>query len=520
MTVALYCRISADKSGKREGVKAQETWGRAYAAKHWPGEPVQVFSDNNISAAGDDHRPRYEALRAAVQAGQITYIWTVEQARLERRKAEWFELAAELIVAGIDEVHTRRDGLIILDDLGSDVRAIVNARYVAEIKRKTRDKHEVIAAAGRPSGGTVFGYRPGVDDQGRKSILVEPAEAEALRWAADAVLSGQSLTSIARELTRRGFVGRRGKQIRLPVQVKAMLTNPTVAGLRTHHGNLSQGVWEPILPEQTWRQVRSRLTAPRKVTNPAGDCRVISQAKFTNRAVRRYLLTGGLARCGVCGAAMIGCMQHRPATSRRPKHSLPYLVCPPKNRANSEGRGCVGIMMEPTEELVVGMLLTELDTPAFRAALAAEADEHAGRRAALDRDLEEIAEQRTELAAMWARKELGTADWGAARGALDDREALLFTEKNALPPAPAKGEFDEDLASKWFDGMTLHQQREELRRRVREVVVGRGKPGATAFDDSRVSVRPVVDLPLFGAEFDYQSSVFTTGDDVLGAEAS
>jgi hypothetical protein len=36
-------------------------------------------------------------------------VWTVEQSRLER--------AAELIAAGIHEVHTRRDGLVRLDDM-------------------------------------------------------------------------------------------------------------------------------------------------------------------------------------------------------------------------------------------------------------------------------------------------------------------------------------------------------------------------------------------------------------------
>ena len=163
--IALYCRISIDRSGRREGVEAQERWGREYAAERWPGAAVRVFVDNNLSAARDDRRPGYEALRAAVRAGEITQVWAVEQSRLERRKAPWFELAAELIAAGIDEVRTRRDGLVRLDDIGSDVRAIVNARYVAELKQKTRDKAEALAMEdGRPArscSGTATGSRTG-----------------------------------------------------------------------------------------------------------------------------------------------------------------------------------------------------------------------------------------------------------------------------------------------------------------------------------------------------------------------
>src|SRR4029453_16429738 len=48
-TAGIYARISIDKSGRKEGVEAQEKWGRAYAAEHWPGFPVRVFKDNNLS---------------------------------------------------------------------------------------------------------------------------------------------------------------------------------------------------------------------------------------------------------------------------------------------------------------------------------------------------------------------------------------------------------------------------------------------------------------------------------------
>jgi DNA invertase Pin-like site-specific DNA recombinase len=57
VVVAIYCRISIDREGRKEGVEAQERWGREYAAEHWPGTVVRVFVDNNLSAARDDRRP-------------------------------------------------------------------------------------------------------------------------------------------------------------------------------------------------------------------------------------------------------------------------------------------------------------------------------------------------------------------------------------------------------------------------------------------------------------------------------
>src|SRR5262249_12657562 len=43
--VALICRLSPRPDGKYEGIEDQENWGRAYAAEHWPGLPVEVFPD-------------------------------------------------------------------------------------------------------------------------------------------------------------------------------------------------------------------------------------------------------------------------------------------------------------------------------------------------------------------------------------------------------------------------------------------------------------------------------------------
>ena len=254
--VAVYCRISIDKSGRREGVEAQERWGREYAAERWPGAVVRVFVDNNLSAARDDRRPGYEALRAAVRAGEITHVWTVEQSRLERRKAPWFELAAELIAAGIDEVHTRRDGLVRLDDIGSDVRAIVNARYVADLKKRIRDKSAELAREGRPSGAVVFGYRHGLDERGRKALHVVAGAGrrgplgrrrDALRVVDDGRRGRADRARVHR--------GAQGKPAAHVGSCGASSRSPTIAGRRVHRGDdIGPGNWDA--DHATWTRGR------------------------------------------------------------------------------------------------------------------------------------------------------------------------------------------------------------------------------------------------------------------------
>jgi len=75
MYAALICRISKDKSGRVEGVRNQEKWGRAYAASTWPDLPVRVFADNDLSAADDTYRPEFEAFREALGRGEVAQVW-------------------------------------------------------------------------------------------------------------------------------------------------------------------------------------------------------------------------------------------------------------------------------------------------------------------------------------------------------------------------------------------------------------------------------------------------------------
>jgi site-specific DNA recombinase len=478
MVVAIYCRISIDKSGRREGVEAQERWGREYAAERWPDAMVRVFTDNNLSAARDDRRPGYDELRAAIRASEITHVWTVEQSRLERRKAPWFELAAELIAAGIHEMHTRRDGLVRLDDIGSDVRAIVNAQYVADLKKKIRDKSAELAREGRPSGAVVFGYRHGVDELGRKALHVVPEQADALRWAANAVLSGWSLTAVADELTERGHRGAQGARLRTS-SVRCFLTSPTVAGLRVHQGEiLGRGNWTPILPEDVWQSVRARLSGPRTIRRRDGRAYPVSDAVFTGnagRTGRRYQLTGGLAVCAVCGAPLSGCRV------KRAGNPVPYLRCQPSRG----GRACVGILMQPTDDYVTDRLFAELDKPAFLAALAA--DEHTARRGELAAALTALDAQRGELAGLWAAGGMSTTEWSAARAGLDQREHALRAELGALPAAPARLAGIERAREAW-PAMTLDERREFLRLFVARVVVDRAPASRRAAIEERVTV--------------------------------
>jgi site-specific DNA recombinase len=472
--VALYCRISKAPNGKTEGVKAQERWLGDYAASAWPDVPVEVFADNNLSAANDGPRPEFERLREWLAAGKIAAVAAVEQSRLERREVEWFRLAAELDAAGVTELHTRRDGIVRVRDEISGIKAVLAAGEVRKLKQRTKDRLAEIAAEGRPHGGRTFGYRHGLDENNQKTLVIVESEASVLRSAADKVLAGWSLSNVAAELTGSGVRGGNGGTITYKTLNK-MLTNPTVAGQRAHQGRIvGPAVWPPILDMPTWQAVRAKLSKPRAVRMSSGGTYEVTEHQYgahSTRSRRRFLLTGGIT-LAPCGAPMSA--QRRKVKGRR----LPALYF-------CKADHCAGIMADGLENHVRDKLLTELDKPEFLAGLSADGDSER-RKAALD-GLEAVERQRNELAEMWATPgELTAAEWRTARRALAEQEQALQAELVAIPTPLVNIDISQVRAA--WPSMTLDEKREMIEMFIEHVIIKPAKPGARAFDRDRVSI--------------------------------
>jgi hypothetical protein len=318
--------------------------------------------------------------------------------------------------------------------------------------------------------------------------VIVPEQAEAIRWAADALLSGWSLTNIGAELRRRGHRGARGGALG-PSAIRQMLTSPTIAGLRQHRGEIvGRGCWESIIGEDTRQMVKAKLSGPRVVQQAPdrpdgrrhggprdGGEYLVTPSRLGQRNPRKYVLTG-LAVCSLCSAPMGGTVKTTPSGRRSA-----YLVCAP----GRGGRSCVGILAEPTETYVVDRLFAELDRPEFLAAVAA--DDHAERRDGLARALSALDAQRAELAGMWAAGGMSTMEWRAARAGLDVRENELRAELAAMPAPPARLDGIAGAREAW-PAMKLDERRELLRMFIEAVLISRAKPGARAFDSNRISI--------------------------------
>jgi len=458
--VAIYVRISDDHRGKKEGVHDQEELGRAYAALHFPGVPVLVFSDPSLTAADEDvFRPGWEALQDALALGRICVVISCEQSRLIRGAARWDNWLDKAELAGVDSVHSYRGGELWRNGgerLVTGIKSVIDEHEIRVMKVRGRERRNARAAKGLPHlGQPVFGY-----EVAAPSFKVVDDEADIVRDCVDRVLAGHTLTSIADDLTERGIATRRGGQWRNG-NLRKMLESPTHVALFTHDGVERTGTWDPILDESKWREM----------------CAVLAErGPKLARKTRRHLLST-IIRCGVCTKPAYGI--ERDITRRgKPVHERIYRCVD----------GCTSIVELPVDEHVLALVRDGLRNPT----VAAEwngSDDHAARRDELTTKLSKIAERRRDLARRAADVDdaFDDLDYDEARAVLDESKNAAQRELAQLP-IDDRPDVDESL--ELLEHGTIAEQRRVITTYVDHVELLPGRSVGLRGPEHRLVVVP------------------------------
>lgn len=282
----LYTRISLDDLGDGQGVARQEQDTRAEAVRRgW--EVHDIYCDNDVSATRSKHRLQYERLLADVRAGVINAVVFWDADRLTRTVRE-----GEDLIDLVDQFGLAVANVNGSEDLSTDdgrfifrIKVATARREVDQLKRRLKRKFQQRAEEGQPHGRVPYGFRR-VD--GRD--VADPAEATVIREAAERVLAGDSLRSIATDLTARGVPGPTAANWSSSI-LRQMLKRPSLAGLRQYRGEvIGEATSDAVLSQETHRRLVSLLNDPTRRSNQAGS-------------ENKYLLSG-IARCGRCGGPM------------------------------------------------------------------------------------------------------------------------------------------------------------------------------------------------------------------------
>lgn len=459
----IYQRISDDREGEQLGVSRQEQDNRSLAETlGW--EVVDTFTDNDISATRRKHRPEYRRMLQAIQEGHLDALVAYDNRRLHRHTIEQEEFIEIIerhgvriatVKAGSDDLSTA-DGRMTYRIKGAVARN-ESEKMAERLRRKAAEK----AAKGEPSGG---GSRPfGYSSAKREQII--PHEAEIIREMVGKLLSGSSQTEVVRWANSKCPTAA-GKRWTIG-KLKKLLLSASLAGLREHRSLAEpvRAVWDPIITTEQHLRLRALLSKTRPY-----------------RPGARYLLTGGLAVCGLCGGPL----------EAQPRADYRSYRC-----SQNKGCGRVRIKADEFEDHVVFEALRWATSPDVIANRSAERQKvrtelHKIRASIDDLNLKE--KRLTDLAVDGV---ISTAEFRRKLTELRAERKELRTRLGRVESAEDQVIEADEPHARWLT-LTLNQQREVIRSLLVGVVVNPGVRGRNTFDPSRVKIhvnfQPIVDI--------------------------
>jgi site-specific DNA recombinase len=237
---ATYARISlAERKAAEDGTTIIDAHGvlnqgtitdEHAATKGWQVSGHHRYCDNDVKAsAGKDDSAEYWRMMAAAARGEFDVIVVFQTSRLWRNRRERAEGIELLRRAGVSVAAVKGVSFDLSTAQGRGQAGILGEVDTMETEIKAERQQlanymSVRSGKRLRSSQRPFGYE---DDH----VTQRPAEADAIRWAADAILGGGSVMSVQREWQRRGLVTAQTGRPFTRQSITTILRNPRIAGL-------------------------------------------------------------------------------------------------------------------------------------------------------------------------------------------------------------------------------------------------------------------------------------------------
>jgi site-specific DNA recombinase len=486
LLIALYARLSKDRSGESENVFIQLAEGTDFVEDNG-GTVSRKFKDNDIGASNYSKKLRkdYERLVAAVKAGEVHIIVVTEMTRLYRRLEELLQLIK------LAETTPLR-GIWTTDGVGYDlstpegthaaIAAVNNAMLEsAKISKRTKRKQRARALMGKHHGGVrSYCYEaPLKDEHGnllnrdRVNTALVKHEVAVFRDNVARLIKGERTMWIVRDLNERGIRAAAGGKWtvgnfqRLMIKKRYVTFDPTghpkeCPCLENDEGNGTL----------VYNSEEHRATWP-AVISPEEHTLMVARFKENTQpwahgpvAGRSYLLTG-LIYCGVCGALAKG----KGRFQSPGKYQRRYGCHSTNNAGERVSCGKVFRGSDPVDTLVIEAVLERFDSPEVARALA----EPEGDPEELDqlvKTLTHLQEHRKNLVLEYGRGEHSKTDYRAMLQAADASIEEIHTNVRKLQSSQTTSLLTgvQTVREAWQDA-TLDWQRNVIKLLVEKVVI-------------------------------------------------
>ncbi|NQR29185.1 recombinase family protein [Streptococcus suis] len=230
MKVAAYCRVSTDQEEQLSSYENQVNYYREFISKHEDYELVDIYADEGISATNTKKRDAFNRLIQDCKAGKVDRILVKSISRFARNTLDCIKYVRELKELGvgvtfekenIDSLDSKGEVLLtILSSLAQDESRSISENATWGIRKKF-ERGEV-----RVNTTKFMGYDK--DENGR--LIINPQQAETVKYIYEKFLEGYSPESIAKYLNDNEIPGWTGKANWYPSAIQKMLQNEKYKG--------------------------------------------------------------------------------------------------------------------------------------------------------------------------------------------------------------------------------------------------------------------------------------------------
>lgn len=253
MRVALYLRVSTEDQA-REGysLAAQEHTLREWCIRN--GHDISgIYIDAGLSAKDIVHRPQMRRMMQDAQTGAFDAILVWALSRFTRSMLDLCSTLDTLAACGVSLI-SYSEAFDVSTPTGRAMAGVVGV--FAQLERELTSERVKAAAAERARQGKrttneVLGY----DLDGPDGLVINPVEAERVRYIFEIYLQRKSLTEVAELCRLKGYTGKRGR-VQTPESVRIILTRPIYCGYNQFKGRLYKGNHQPIVPKETYNKVQ------------------------------------------------------------------------------------------------------------------------------------------------------------------------------------------------------------------------------------------------------------------------
>ena len=228
--VAAYCRVSTDQEEQLSSYENQVNYYREFISKHEEYELVDIYADEGISATNTKKRDAFNRLIQDCRAGKVDRILVKSISRFARNTLDCIKYVRELKELGvgvtfekenIDSLDSKGEVLLtILSSLAQDESRSISENATWGIRKKF-ERGEV-----RVNTTKFMGYDK--DENGR--LIINPGQAETVKFIYEKFLEGYSPESIAKYLNDNEIPGWTGKANWYPSAIQKMLQNEKYKG--------------------------------------------------------------------------------------------------------------------------------------------------------------------------------------------------------------------------------------------------------------------------------------------------